>query len=96
MLGYSFRIKNRSRAIASGFNPNCCQLEGVCGNFDTEVEQLSVSNVHSICIQKCYVKAQKVQDKVYQSFLNWSWIIQIKHKRVVLTLQGFSSDCHKQ
>ena len=57
---------------------------------------LSVSNVHCICIQKCYVKAQKVQHRVYQSFLNWSWIIQIKHKRVVLTLQGFSSDCHKR
>ena len=96
ILGYSFRNKNRSRAIASGFNPNCCQSEGVCGNFDTEVEQLSVSDVHCICIQKCYVKAQKVQHRVYQSFLNWSWIIQIKHKRVVLTLQGFSSDCHKR
>ena len=70
MFGYSFRIKNRSRAIASGFNPNSCQSEGVCGNFDTEVEQLSVSNVHCICIKKCYVKAQKVPDKVYQSFLN--------------------------
>ena len=40
LLGYSFKIKNQSRAIVSDFNANCCQSEGVCGNFDTEVERL--------------------------------------------------------